>query len=606
MRWIRLFLPLAVLLSAAAGAQRPLTQLLPASTLLAVEVNSVNLDRSALAALFAGLDFGPALTVAAPLKELLGADHGSGALWAPEQCAPFLDGAKAVRGGDFMAAAGLSLPSVGAEPQLLLLVQPGSRAQAAQLLADAVACLDGRRYAQQDADAIYALQVAGGTAYAAVHQNVLALASDSDLLRGALRLAAGSPEASLADAAAAQRSADAGLKLTINPRPLQKQLRALAAVAPDAQRTLAARVVATAETVSGYSLALTLTADALTVTSALEVAEGSSEAELVALLTCSECRLTGTPRLPAGAVVRSANALPLRAAVQWADSWLADLARAGEVDAGAASVRGAAWRYLGVDLGALLLDWYEGAAYSTVLGVLDTDLTNWVMGPPMVTVMPVLSEEAAWRAVQQWVELARQAADAAAGPAHGQGIAPSFKATDALAVQQLAHDGVKVLRVRFGPVTDVGFAVYDDQLVMGSPTAVLLTAIDQRDAATDARGPVAAALGQLQQQPGVTRYSAVDTAAFLLGISQLAELGAGAAATAMVGAVHAAQDGQFGYGVARDARALTEFTFQDALTVADTAVSALRQLAQHLGVLTSSSSVQDGAVVTTWRLPLLR
>lgn len=625
--------------AAHAGARRPLAELLPASTVLAVELNSEDFDLTALSGLLAGLDSQAATTAAAPLKALAASAHqlarsqvprGVRAPSVPAECAPLVETLKANRGGPWSAAVGLSLSSA-TEPQGLLLLQPSTRTLAAQLLAGTVACLDGRRYADQDGTAIYNVKVEGEKVYFAVLGNVMAVSNSTHLLRGALRRAAGSAKGSLATTPIGSRaaSAGAGIALTFNPVPLQANLRALTAIVPPERRVLIHRLVTTLRSIDGYRLAASLTADGLSVTSTVgideEVIRSNRENALLDLLTCAGCNLSGAPALPHGAVARSGTAVPLTNVVEWVDSWLADLAQAGLIDPGAASVRGAAWRYAGIDLGALLLDWFGGNVYTTVTGVLDTDIRNWVQGVPVLTSVPVTSEEAAWKAINDWVALAQQAEASAAasrasaparhGPArrgrHGglsAGPADDLRLADLLAVEELEHAGVPFLRLRVGPTTDVGVAVFDGQLVMGSPTAALLAAIDQRSSAGTDAGALGAAIDGLTGNPTgtLTAYSVIDVGSFVRGVANVAELGSGSVATALAAGVRSARSGEFGPRVANRARSLPEFTFADALAITDTAVNALRVLADNVGFMTSSTIVQDGARVTTWRLPFLR
>src|SRR5690606_13280821 len=199
-----------------------------------------------------------------------------------------------------------------------------------------------------------------------------------------------------------------------------------------------------------------------------------------AMLACEGCALADPAPVPAGAVAVSGDAFPVHAAVKWVDSWFAELGATGAFGGETVTLRSLLAGELGFDLDAALLDWFGGSWHATVLGAYGTDLRDWLQGPPTLTVLPVTAEAAAWEGVRRWLAAAEDLDWLAQGLAReaGQARPPSFE--EAVSVRELTHAGVDYLRLRAGPSLDVGVAVFDDQLVIGTPVASLLAAIDRR------------------------------------------------------------------------------------------------------------------------------
>lgn len=607
-----------LLVSAFAVAQGDLRDLLPNSTLVAVELDSAGLHSGALTSFVTETRSPDAEAALGALKGLIsevapeGRRHrGPRTLDAPvrtEACTPFMDVLRDVRARPWSAALGITMPGSEPVPDGVLLVRPGSAALSARLLAGAVACFDGRWFAEQDGTPIYRFVVDGEeAAYLAVHGDVLAASNSTDLVRGALRRLAGSSEPSFAGTRASARAAEmgpAGFKLTVNPQPLVTILRVLAKGAPSAESALVDRLVNTLRGFDGYVVSGSLTGEALVASATLgfdlAALADSGETDLVRLIACGTCDVTNAATLLPGATMSSAQALPVEAFIGWVDSWLASAAQAGLIDDGAASVRGAAWLYGGVDLGELLLDWFGGAAYTDVAGVLDTDLVNWVNGPPMLTAFPVTSEEAAWHAVHSWFELMDSSAASVGGHGYGAGI------EGAVAVQEFVHGNVEVMRVRFGPTLDLGVAVHDGHLFVGSPTSVLLEGIDRRSLGTTVDTGLARTARTLAADSAgvLAGYRLIDTPAVISGLGQVLELSSGSVATSIYWLVEAAKQGEFGLTAQEAARGMAPFTFTDALSITDAVTAALGHLADSVGVLTKTVVVEDGAVTTTYALPL--
>jgi len=477
-----------------------------------------------------------------------------------------------------------------------------------------VSCFDGRRYGVEGDTAIYLF--ADGSELpllVAEARGALVASSDPDLLRGALRRAGGSGEPSLASTRIADYSAQlepAGFKMTLNLEAVAEVLSVLRSAVPPEAAQLFDRFSTTLRVVNGVAWAVSVEEDGLEINSvsAWDASLAASEGEdaLLALLSCEECALASS-FYPVNAVAVSGGAFPLETLVEWLDSWLADLAAAGVIQTPVElSVRSIFAEATGVDLDTALLGWFGGSYQQYTTDVIDTDLTDWLMGLPSVTVMEVTSEEAAWRGVRSWLDIASRVDGYAArvmremGEADG---APGFE--DVVSVRELNYQGVDYLRVRSAPNVDLGVAVLNGHLVIGTPTSSLLEAIDDGRIGAPivdraARLTDMAGLGEALQSGNLVGYSVVNTPAFLQGLARLAELGSTWTASGLwlAGQAAAGYDGATG-------TSLTPPTYDDALVLTDLLVEALELLAEQVGMTVGTSTTEDGARWSSWRLTLV-
>ncbi|MBX3141655.1 MAG: hypothetical protein KF875_12930 [Trueperaceae bacterium] len=616
-----LTLTLLLALPALGFAQRPLAALLPQSTVLAVELRPAGLDPDVLHSLFADLDTSEAESVWEGLAGLLYAADGGGMTELRrghgamrdvmfEECPDLSKALFESDAGSWSAAAGVSVSRFAPKPELLLAVRGATRSAAARLLAGAVACFDGRRYGVEGSSAIYLVGDGGDSpALLAESGGVLLVATEPELLRGAVRRSTGATEPSFLDtriASAAQELGQMGLKATVNLAALADTMRLVRGAVPPEAAGLFERLVTTLRIVGGFSWGLTLDGGGVLVRTASAwdeaLAKASGEDALLALLECEGCRVGQPPLLPESTVAVEAGAFPLAAFVDWLDSWLSDVAATGAFAAGEPTdVRGAAAAFLGLDLGEALLDWSDGSAYFLTLGVLDTDLRNWVTGLPSVTVVPATSEDAAWRGVRSWLEAAERFNSLLVSTSRAEEFAGALEFSQAVSVRELQHAGVEYLRVRSGPTLDVGLAVFDGNLVIGSPTAALLQAIDSRSAPVARPAALAPGLIGLTRAPGaLVGYSLVDSRSFLRGLAQVAELASAPTATLLWLAGHALTETRAGAWLG-DAQVPT---YDQVLVLTDLAVAAMRTLADSTETATGTVTVLDGARWSSWRLPL--
>ncbi len=609
-------------------AQRPLTDLLPDTTVLAVELTPDQFDPGALHGLLAELDKTDAKAVWREYLSLFSSLADSSAFEANshkhefeeareqfvDKCPALWDAAKEAGDGEWSAALGVSVSRFDPEPDLLFLTRTASRSVSARVLAGLITCFDGRRYGVEGGSAIYLFADGSDLPLLVAETNgVLVASSDPDVLRGAVRRSNRSGEPSLADsriASYASQLEPAGVKVTLNLAAVADALAVVRGAVPPEAEALFTRFSNTLRILNGAAWAVSVDAGGFVVNSVsawdAQLAEAEGEHALLAMLSCEECELP-TSFFPVHTVAVEAGSFPMNAAVQWLDSWLADVAAVGMLgDHEALSVRSLFAELTGVDLDTAVFDWLGNSYRSYTTDVYGTDLTNWVMGLPSVTAIEVSSEEAAWRGVQAWLDIAANV-DALSRDLTGSrdpfGGALGFE--QSVSVRELCDEGVMYIRIRAAPNMDVGVAVINDHLVIGSPTSALFEAIDlgrigQPVLDRAARLPDVAGVNQAAGANGrLVGYLVVSTPAFMDGFTRLVELAAPGVASGLwfAGVASAA------YGDAAGAF-MAPPSYDDALVLTDLFVDAVDLLSSKFGLAVGTASIRDDARWTTWRLPL--
>ncbi len=610
-------------------AQRQLTDLLPDTTVLAVELAPQQFDPTALHSIFADLETAEAERVWGDYAALLSSFADSSPFESSSvkqefdafredfiaECPALWNALEAAVSREWSAAFGVTVSRFDPEPDLLFVTRAASRSLSAQVLAGAITCFDGRRFGMEGSSPIY-LFADGSEVPLLVAEagGALVASSDPDVLRGAIRRANGSGEAALSDTLIASYSNQlepAGMKVTLNLAAVADALAFMRGSVPPEALALFDRLGTTLRVVNGVAWAVSLDADGIVINSVspwdAALAESSGEEALLALLSCAECELPNAS-FPVHTVAVEAGAFPLTAFVDWVDTWLNDLIEAdvlsGDEDFGVRDVFAEA---TGVDLGVALLDWLDGSFQSYTTGVYDTDLSNWLMGLPTVTTVRVSSEEAAWRGVNAWLEIAENVSAMASRMMEPNASASAFRGFEqAVSVQELEYQGVDYLRVRSAPNLDIGVAVVNDHLVVASPVGALFQAIDGGRLGLPiidraARITDIAGIGNAAGANGrLVGYSVIATPAFLEGLGRVAELASSGIATGLwLGGIGAAEELPAGSN-------LVPPSYADALVLTDLLVDALDLMTGKFGMASGTSVIDNDARWTTWRLPLNR
>lgn len=556
-----------------AQSTHDLERLAPATAILALGFEPDAGPPAGLIDAFADLGFEEAGDTFARLIAFLGEDadlpadwHGDDGMAAMreglrETCAPAADALEGATLDGFLTEGLLtvSVAPYAPVPQGLALARAGDPARAGALQEALVTCFGGPSF-EQDGVELHVLGDGGDLPVVVARLDDVFLAgTDPDLVRGAIRRAQGSDEPSLADgplAAARGRLAPGGVDLAFDASAVADVVEGLAQGVPEEAAPLVERALAALRTTGAFAARLGWEDEGLRFEQVLDVAADPADLDLARLLT--EPRRAGRPLwLPEGSVATTATVVPIRAIVAYVDGWLADLE---PLTGLRADLRALAADTLDVDLDAALLDWIGETVYGVTLEPVSTDLRTLVRGPANVIMVPV-SDEAAARAGLEMLGPAllraieasgatAQDLSAMADPFGGPGPMDGDQAalgalfgSEAVAVDTLEIDGVSVDRIRVGATLELGVAIVDGHLVIGSPVRALESVLATRAGAPDLlRDPdwraVLTGIGD-----DVRDASISDVPAMLEGVAQLVELGAQPlAALARAGFVAAAME----------------------------------------------------------------
>ena len=239
---------------------------------------------------------------------------------------------------------GVSVSRFDPEPAVMFATRPGDPSLSGSLLAATVGCAEVQALGTEGDIDFWVVGDGGDFPLVlADADGTLVVASDPDVLRGMIRRAVGGGEAGLGATRIGRLSGgmtSRGLGLTVNLAAAADALEAFRFVAPEGSGTnvLFDRVLNTLRVVNGFAWHATVDAGGVLVESVssfdARLAEEVGEAELLELLTCAACDLGEPALLPRDAVSLSGGVLPLGAAVDWVDSWLASVADVGGVPEG--------------------------------------------------------------------------------------------------------------------------------------------------------------------------------------------------------------------------------------------------------------------------------
>jgi hypothetical protein len=558
--------PLALLLAlvplfGTAWAQPPrLEAMLPGTTVVAFHAAPASGDVGSFTDIFAALDtaaagdtLGRLLRVLGAVAEadadldlagmafaeLAGACPAAEALWDE-------DAASRLWGPAVLA---VSVSPFSPLPGALALLRPADPDFAALVQDALVDCFAGGPTLQQDDVTLHILGDGGDLPLVVARSAGTFMAgTDPDLLRAALRLAAGSDEPSHLErpiGRAASPLMGDGMGFTIDFGALAEGLSTITGLlvgAPEEQ-ALVDRLLQTLASLGGVAARVTLDDQGLRFDSVMTPDASAGDAALAAMIGCPDCAVGASHLLPAGAAAVSGRYFDVQALVAWIDDWLGVL---GPLVGEPLDLRSLAAQHLGLDLDALLLDWIGSRWHSARLGVLGTDVRGWIVGPGTVTSVPVTSEAAARTAIADWRALLE--GDEALGDRFAELFGEFMFMADPfgpgpadlplgggglLAAREVEHRGVGFERWRIGPTTDVGLMVLDGHLLIGTPAAALRAAIDVHlgGPAVTSDGLVGPALAGLPST--ATGYAFTDVARQLHGLADAADLLSAPLATAM-------------------------------------------------------------------------
>jgi hypothetical protein len=412
-------------------------------------------------------------------------------------------------------------------PALLAVARPDDADAAAALQDTLIDCFGSDLFLSEGDVRLHVLGDGGDFPLVVARSSGLFVAgSEPEVVRAALRIAAGSSEPRFVDTplgrAAAPLMGD-GMAMAVDTAALATVLEAFVGLVPAQEAEPAIdRLLATLRTAGGFAARMTLDADGIRFDSVTTPDASGGDATLLRLLACEVCRPAAPQLVPTGVVSLQGHVLSLTDLVAFLDGFLADLGASG---AERRDVRSTFRELAGVDLDAALLDWIGTSWHVAQLAPFDTDLRSWIMGPATLTVVPVLSEEAARAGIALWRDALERLpsgalvlADAFVPAADdGEGV-DGF-----LSVRSLSFRGIDYERWRIGPSVDVAVAVVGGHLVIASPAVAMRAAIDVAHGAPDVAadpllGPALRAL-----PANATGYTVVDVPRVLGGLAAVSD-----------------------------------------------------------------------------------
>lgn len=291
--------------------------------------------------------------------------------------------------------------------------------------------------------------------------------SRPDVVRGALRRAAGADEPSLADHPAFAGEPALGARVLFDVTGLADVLTSSLPIPPDDQAVVNAvdRIAAILRTVGAGGSRIVLDDVGWRVEATLAPDADGGDAELYDLLTCASCTSGEPVWAPADAVSASGSSLRLTAWLDWLDGAVRDVSTAmGEPT----TVRSVLLDELGLDIDTLLLSWLGDEVHTVRFDALSPTVSDLLFQPASATIVPVTS---AVEAEAGLAALAEAATTLLASDDERSGDMGDLQALRTmLSVRETEIDGVAVRRVQIGPTTDLAVGIVDDHLVIATPS----------------------------------------------------------------------------------------------------------------------------------------
>jgi hypothetical protein len=345
-------------------------------------------------------------------------------------------------------------------------VRPDAAPAAGALHDRLVACFGGETVGTQDGVDMVVLGDGGDLPLVVARRGELFLAGTRpDLVRGAIRRAAGAAEPSLADDPSFLGAADApGLRLTVRPDLLADIAEARVPAPREGMDVALARAASTLRTLGSFSASVAIDDDGLRTRSALALRRDGGDAELADLLACETCRASGPYLASDDAVAVAGSKLRLRAWIDWLDGLVADLSEAaGEPT----SLRTLLEEQAGIDVDASLLSWIGDEMHTVRYEPFSPDLRDLLQQPPSIVAIPVASAEDAEAGLAALAGAALALADRLSALDDDFPDAATIRGM--VAVDERESAGVPYHRVRVGPTDEYAVGVVGNRLVIAGP-----------------------------------------------------------------------------------------------------------------------------------------
>lgn len=321
----------------------------------------------------------------------------------------------------------------------------------------------------QDGVPFWQLTIDFDASFAFSHQDgILTVSSSADQLRYSLRLQAGSDEPSLADnrlheAWAGSERGDSGFSWLIDYGVVADLIVTFGAGMGEDE--LVQEIANLFRTVGGTVGSLSQGTEGLVYESQLLPDETGGVTELIDLLLAEGLELPDPPIVPAGAISVSSGIVNVHGFHEYLQLWLD---RIGPLVGEQLNLR-ELLAAEGINLDTLLLDWVGTDLHHVQLEASTASVSSLVRSPAQFLAVQTTDPAAALTGVSEL-------ADLIIGFSHS---GPSVGADLGIDRRQAEYRGHDYMRLRVGPVTDLGIAILDDYLVIGMPVDGLHSAIDQ-------------------------------------------------------------------------------------------------------------------------------
>ncbi|MDE0528330.1 MAG: hypothetical protein OXH85_06540 [Truepera sp.] len=350
-----------------------------------------------------------------------------------------------------------------------------------------------------------------------VASDIYVASTNPDMVRMAIRLAAGSAEASLADTRLwqeASRMSREGLGFSLALAPLAELIEAFGP-SLGSEEALLGRAVAALRTLGGIAGTISADPEGLLFELIVAVDPEGGDTDLAELTLCRSCTLSVPSLAPRNSLAVNSQVLPLRGIFAYLQSWLDDI----ELLVGEELDLKLLLEGVGLDLDRALLGWIGNEYHLVQLEAYSPDLGSLLYAPATVTLIPVSSPE---KAHDGLVHLAEVASNLATQLLNNLDLGDDI--ADSLVVRSGEYRGVEFTRIQASLNIDLAFTLLGSHLVIAHPSYALEAVVDTFMGEPSILENAAYLEARNATPPGATAIGYADSAALLSGFVELAEL----------------------------------------------------------------------------------
>lgn len=353
---------------------------------------------------------------------------------------------------------------------------------------------------------------------ARVASDIYVASTNPDMVRMAIRLAAGSTEASLADTRLwqeAARMSREGLGFSLALAPLAELIEAFGP-GLGSEEALLGRAVAALRTLGGIAGTISVDPEGLLFELVVAVDPKGGDTDLAELMLCRSCTLSVPSFAPRNSLAVNSQVLPLRGIFTYLQNWLDDIEplASEEPDLKALLLEG-----IGLDLNRALLGWIGNEYHLVQLETYSPDLGSLLYAPATAILIPVNSPT---KAHDGLVHLAEVASNLATQLLDNLDLGDEI--ADILVARSGEYRGIEFTRVQASLNIDLAFTLLGNHLVITYPSHALEAVVDTFMGEPSILENAAYLEARNAAPPGATAIGYADSAALLSGFVELAEL----------------------------------------------------------------------------------